>query len=290
MRLGLLTILVLLAAATPARAVTVTGRVTDQVTGKPIRDINVDAGNAWKWTNNKGRYSIVPSSDANEVCFSADFEVNYQQRCRRFSGPSPKIDVALAPSTGATGTVWRWNGRPLEEVCVVADTPVIGGVQERTAATDADGNYRLEGLMPGAAYTIGFLPGLDQDQGCNLGPGRPGLAEQWFDLRAASDEAVPVTPKSSEMIGGIDAYLGTSPTAPADGLPAKRVCTVPRLINMTFADARERLSAAACSTLRPILRPSRKYARGRVMKSSIAAKRHVRRGRAIQLTVSRGGR
>lgn len=304
-----LTVIVLALAAAcclpaAASAGTITGRVTDEISGAPVQNIRVGAGpvsyglREYARTGPDGAYAIEePEAGPYNVCFLPEPGVNLLKRCWRDervgfygeaisvpeSGVVGAIDVALSPGTSVTGTVTDWDGQPLTGVCVTAWTPQSGGIRRvADATTSVSGVYTLVGLTPGAVNKIVY------DDPCIGGMSYPGLVAQWFDRQISYDAATAVTAAPSETRAGVDGVLGPSAIPPAGVAPRARTCVVPRLRNRMFASARSALARAGCSTPKPTLRASRSFQRGRVISSRPAARKKVRRGRVVKLVVSRG--
>lgn len=292
-----------------ASAGTITGRVTDEISGSPVQNIRVGAGPVgyglrdYTRTGPDGAYAIEESEAGQyNVCFLPDPGVNFLKRCWHDekvsfygeavavpeAGTVDGIDTELAPGTSAAGKVTDWDGQALPGVCVSAWTPHSGWLRVGDATTSASGRYTLVGLTPGAVNKIVFSP-LESFLGhCDGGIDYPGFTPQWFDRQSDVDAASAVTAARSETVAGVDGILGPSATPPADVAPRPRHCVIPRLRNRTFAFARAALTRAGCSTPMPTLKASRSFKRGRVIGSRPAAKKRVRRGRPVRLTVSRG--
>ena len=306
------TVLAVMAACFPASAsaATITGRVTDEISGAPVPNIRVGAGPVgyglrdYARTGLDGRYTIdEPEAGQYNVCFLPDPGVNFLKRCWRdeqvgfygqsiavpASGTVDGIDSALAPGTSVAGRVTGWDGQPLAGVCVSAVTPASGGWGlVAYATTSTSGSYTLVGLTPGAVNKIVFSP-LESFLGhCDGGIDYPGYVAQWFDRQSDMFAATAVIAQRSETLAGVDGILGPSATPPAGVAPPARQCVVPKLRNRTFAFARAALSRADCSTPMPTLKASASFTRGRVIGSRPAAKQRVRRGRPVTLIVSRG--
>ncbi|HWH20129.1 MAG TPA: carboxypeptidase regulatory-like domain-containing protein, partial [Solirubrobacterales bacterium] len=115
------------------------------------------------------------------------------------SGPGvakTDIDFAMHEGGGISGTVTGPLGAPLESVnaCIVQTAEQIG---ERCGASDAAGDYEIEGLAPGS-YTVYFWgAGLASNE----------LTPQYFDHVSKFDEAEPVTVTGTAVTPDIDAQL-----------------------------------------------------------------------------------
>lgn len=287
-----------------ASAGTITGRVTDEISGAPVQNIQVGAGpvgyglREYTRTGVDGTFAIdEPEAGMYNVCYLPDPGVNLLKRCWRDesvgfygqaiavadSGVVDGIDTALAPGTSVTGRVTGWDEAPLSGVCVTAWTPQSGGIgRVADARTSANGIYTLVGLTPGAENRIVF------NEPCDGAVSYPALVAQWFDRQISYDTATAVSAARSETRAGVDGVLGPSAIPPAGMAPQARTCAVPTLRNRTFASARAALARAGCSTPMPTLRASRSLKRGRVISSRPAAKTRIRRGRPVKLVVSRG--
>jgi hypothetical protein len=287
-----------------ASAGTITGRVIDEISGAPVRNVQVGAGpvgyglREYTRTGHDGTFAIEePEAGMYNVCYVPDPGVNLLKRCWRDervgfygqaiavpeSGVVDGIDTALAPGTSVTGKVTDWDEEPVGGVCVTAWAPQSGGIlRVADATTSAGGVFTLVGLTPGAENKIVF------NEPCNGGMNYPGFVAQWFDRQTSYDTATAVSAARSETRAGVDGVLGPSAIPPAGVAPRARTCAVPTLRNRTFASARSALARAGCSTPKPTLRASRILKRGRVISSRPAAKKRIRRGRPVKLVVSRG--
>jgi Carboxypeptidase regulatory-like domain len=289
--------------AAVASAGTITGRVTDEISGAPVEHVTVGAGPVgyglrdYARTRRDGTYAIdEPYAGQYNVCFIPDPGVNLLDRCWRDekvvfygeaiavpeSGEADGIDTTLSPGTSVTGTVTDWAGQPLAGVCVTAWTPQAGGVgRVADATTSTDGTYTLAGLLPGAMNKVVF------NEPCAGGANAPGFVPQWFDRQPNYDTATAVIAARSETRAGVDGLLGPSAIPPAGVAPPAPSCVVPALRHRTFAFARKALGRAGCSTPNPTLRASR-LRRGSVISSRPTARQRLRRGRPVKLVVSRG--
>jgi hypothetical protein len=192
--------IVLLALALPASAFagSISGKVTDQISGKPVKGVKVGAGPVgyglrdYAETAADGSYQIddLEAGQFN-VCFLPAPGVNLLRQCwhdlsQPFYGEAidvpaegrvTGIDAELAPGTSIAGRVTDWRGNPLEGVCAAAWTPQGGGSgRAAVAGTDERGDYTLVGLTPGAPNKIVFAP---DGGGCRAArcPALPGLRE-----------------------------------------------------------------------------------------------------------------
>jgi hypothetical protein len=287
-----------------AAAGTITGRVSDEISGTPVQNIQVGAGpvgfglREYTRTGPDGTFAIQePEAGMYNVCYLPSPGVNLLKRCWRdetagfygqaiavpASGVVDGIDTALAPGTSVSGTVRGWDEAPVGGVCVTAWAPQSGGrLRIADAVTSATGVYTLVGLMPDVENKVVF------NEPCDGAMSLSGFVAQWFDRQASYDAATGVAAARSETRGGVDAILGPLAAPPATVAPRVRTCAVPTLRNRTFASARSALARAGCSTPMPTLTASRRFKRGRVISSRPAARTRIRRGRPVKLVVSRG--
>ena len=131
-----------------ASAGTITGRVSDEISGAPVPNMQVGAGpvgyglREYTRTGVDGTFAIEePEAGMYNVCYIPDPGVNLLKRCWRdervgfygeaiavpASGVVDGIDTALAPGTSVTGTVTGWDKEPLGGVCVTAWRRSPGG-------------------------------------------------------------------------------------------------------------------------------------------------------------------
>lgn len=302
--------LLALLAPAGASAGSVSGTVTDRITGKPVKGVTVGAGPVgyglrdYVQTAADGTYRIdgLEAGQFN-VCFLPAPGVNLLKGCwhdatHPFYGEAIEvpaegvvtgIDTELAPGTSIAGRVTDWAGNPLEGVCVVAWTPQSGGSRRAAdAGTDEHGSYTLTGLTPGAPHKVVFAPDGGGMAGCSDARLYPGFTNQWFNLRPDQESADEVTAARSETRAGVNGVLGPSSTPPDSVAAARARCVVPKLKNRTFASARTALARAGCSTPMPATRLSRSFRRGRVISSRPAPRERLRRGAKVKLVVSGG--
>ena len=293
-----------------ACAGSISGKVTDQISGKPVRGVKVGAGPVGyglrEYTESAadGSYQIddLEAGQFN-VCFLPAPGMNLLRQCWHDSshpfygeaidvpaeGQVTGIDAELAPGTSIAGRVTDWDGNPLEGVCVAAWTPQSGGtLRTAVAGTGEHGRYTLVGLTPGAPHQVVFAPDGGEMSGCSDPLFYPGFANQWFNLRPDQQSADDVTAARSETLAGVDGILGPSSTPPPSAAAVHARCIVPPLKNRTFTSARTLLARAGCSTPLPATHLSRSFRRGRVIKSRPGPHRRLRRGARVKLVVSKG--
>jgi hypothetical protein len=291
-----------------ASAGTLTGRVTDLISGAPLQGIPVGVGpvgygsREYTETDADGAWSIdEPQAGQYTACFFPGYRMNLLRRCWRdekvgfygepidvpAEGTVDGIDTVMAPGTSVTGMVTGWDGNPLPYICVSAWTPNGGWLRAGDAVTSASGRYTIIGLTPGVVNKVVFAP-MDSFYGhCVGGLGNDGFVAQWFDRQPDIDSATSLSAAPSEMVAGVDGTVGPSAIPPGT-TPPPPSCVVPPLRNRTYAFARTALADAGCSTPMPALKRSLSFKRGRVIATRPAARTRMRRGRRVRLTVSRG--
>jgi hypothetical protein len=291
-----------------AAAGTLTGRVTDLISGAPLQGILVGVGpvghgsREYTETDADGTWSIdEPQAGRYTACFFPGSGMNLLRRCRRdetvgfygepidvpAEGTVGGIDAVMAPGSSVTGIVTGWDGKPLPGVCVSAWTPNGGWLRAGDALTPASGRYTIIGLTPGVVNKVVFAP-VDSFEGhCAGGIDDPGFVSQWFDRRPDIESATSLSAAPSEMVAGVDGSVGPSATPPGS-TPSSPSCVVPALRHRTYAFARTKLAQAGCSTPMPALKRSLSFRRGSVIATRPAARTRMRRGRRVTLTVSRG--
>lgn len=232
---------------------TISGKVTDAISSEPAERIYVcayvggEVVGQCDTTHASGEYTIVglpagsytvratPAGGGDEQ----DFLVGDQAYMSEYyedgateaeatpvaSGPgndAAGIDLAMHEGGGISGTITGPLGEPLEsiEACVVTTAEQIG---ERCGASNAGGEYTIQGLNPGS-YTVYFWgAGLRSNE----------LTPQYFDGVLNFDEAHAVTVTGTAVTRGIDARLGVggriegTVTDSYDGTPLARasVCS-----------------------------------------------------------------
>ena len=98
------------------------------------------------------------------------------------------IDAELSVGGSISGAVTDASGDPLAFVHVTLG-PVFG-----EAVTEADGSYRINGLVAGS-YTVRFADSQDR------------YLTEWFDDASDEASAMPVVVAQGEAVSGIDAQL-----------------------------------------------------------------------------------
>jgi hypothetical protein len=145
------------------------------------------------------------------VVFSPEKKLGKAQVVR--GGEVGPLEVRLAPLSSLTGRVLGAAGRPRAGLNVYATLSRVGDdgarlpVQffitsgtwaanlERKAATDAEGKFRLDGLLPGLKYTLVVSEGEDTDadrvilRRDGVSPPAAGRNEDLGDLRGKQPQA-----------------------------------------------------------------------------------------------------
>lgn len=81
----------------------------------------------------------------------------------------PYAEIVLEPGASISGRAVRTGGEPVPDVMLVA-TRGGGGGQAATATTGPDGEFRIDGLVPGAIYALRALTGhAEEKQGIRAG-------------------------------------------------------------------------------------------------------------------------
>ena len=184
----------------------ISGRVTDAVTGKPDRFCGgvaaLDSAGtfmAGAIVSKDGRYRIghlLAGRYTLQACgFGLVSKANVMVR-----GTRPTTGVAIVlPDTGSlAGRVLdRAGTAPEAGVCVTA-FPRTGPGVVAVAATSRDGHWTLTGLDPGS-YRVLFSPV------CMAG--FPQVAPQWFNDKPGAGSATPVDVATDRTTGAINARL-----------------------------------------------------------------------------------
>jgi hypothetical protein len=128
------------------------------------------------------------------------------------AGVVTSASVVLPRSGAMSGTVTTASGRPVSGVCVLASPPaqaeldaqtsVIGYSVSGSGITGNSGRYKLTGLAPGT-YTVSFAPCLTSRR----------YAPAWYKNKLAGQPPTPVTIRTGQTTGGIDAVLGAGKSA-----------------------------------------------------------------------------
>jgi large repetitive protein len=89
------------------------------------------------------------------------------QKTVDLKGSETRVELQLSSGIRVSGTVVSESGSPVAEADVSANSAAGGGMASRSAKTDANGNFVLEGVPPGrynfSAYKAGQAPGQLRD-------------------------------------------------------------------------------------------------------------------------------
>lgn len=205
----------LAAATAPGSATTLSGTVTDEVTGDPVPGAwvaVVDAASyqfvAGTTANADGVYSVglpagsyrvevIDPSGSRDGQWHADAPLSDPAAATPVAtqpGPATVVDVALTPATGTIGgAVTVDGGGPLAGVWVAALNANTGAFAGGTV-TVGDGTYTLDGLAPGNYLTVYFDPTAAH-------------GFEWHDNAPTITAAIPTTITTADPHRTIDAAL-----------------------------------------------------------------------------------
>jgi hypothetical protein len=191
-------------------------------------------------------------------------------------------NVSLARGAEIAGTVTLSGARAsgLLGLCVHAFRADSGGVGPPVGGTDVfdNGAYAIQGL-PGGDYKVRFSRCISSSERI------PPWATQWWDAAAGFGAARTVSVPRAGSVGGVDATMEFTGTAPPPTARSAR-CVVPELRGLTVAGARRRLRTAGCRLGRAtrIQGPER---RGTVVGTRARAGRRLPRGSRVDVLVAR---
>lgn len=140
------------------KTATIAGIVTD-IDGNPVRGALVHSRDASTTTSVSGSYTL-PKNREEDLIIVAELSqdgVNYsgQNLARTFVGElTQSVNIVVSrdgDQAVLVGKVTDTNGNILEGVNVFA---FGGGLSSSKGITDANGNYRIPGLVPGFSYTL----------------------------------------------------------------------------------------------------------------------------------------
>jgi lysophospholipase L1-like esterase len=231
--------------AEPLSLGTLSGTVTDAITGSPIEGVCVyadsrDGGSGYgsATTASDGTYTIVGLATGSYVVEFSPCEGSSTNYLTQFyddatdeasatavsvtaGGGTVGIDAALQQSATFWGTVTdAVTGEPIEGVCVYAD-PSDGGSGSGAATTASDGTYTIDTGLAAGSYEVEFDP-------CE-GSGSS-YVKQFYDGATSESSAKAVNVTAGASTESIDAALqkaGTisgSVSEAAGGSPLARVC------------------------------------------------------------------
>jgi hypothetical protein len=195
------------------RGGTISGHVTDDVTGMPIANICVSGpGPKSALTDATGSYTVtdVPTgrfwmtfSDCAGTRPGYLYAHEYYHHAATYqdateiavNAPSNTVvDETLIRSGSISGTITdAATGAPLSSIVVRAWQN--GAITGDGAVSQSDGTYVLDGLLPGETYKIEFF------QGANA------YVTQWWNDQATQDQAQTVSVTSDNTTIGINAAM-----------------------------------------------------------------------------------
>jgi protocatechuate 3,4-dioxygenase beta subunit len=243
-------------AALPQQAASISGRVLDADSGRPIAgaSVGVPRGAEPVVTDAQGRYTLRPA-DPGRVTLHVWGSGQYQ--AMSLTGPRTVtvqpgavvtgIDMRVRLEAQVSGRVLDERGQPLAGIRVVAvsrqfsrtfpytpDGEFSGGLWHHRQATDeADdrGMYALSRLYAGRSYHLLAFRPRTYDRAISTAPAEPAtrapiLAATYYPSADTLDTATPVTFTSLERREHVDIHMRTAPslcveaTITADGAPA----------------------------------------------------------------------
>jgi protocatechuate 3,4-dioxygenase beta subunit len=196
----------------------ITGTVTD-AHGTPVRGVCVSASgrhsSGGDRTNAEGKYSIIALQSGgyaveffggcgNPGSFAPQY---YRSQVNRGSADpvdataghtTPGIDAAMQPGGTITGVVTNAGGHPLNQVCVLIESPSVAqyGFPFNIQITRKNGVFTARNLIPGI-YAVNF----------NCFFGRENLASQWFKGQPGQTTADFVSAPAGVVATGVNAVL-----------------------------------------------------------------------------------
>ncbi len=197
------------AGALSAQTVTVTGSVTNAITGEPIASVSVvlsttggtsgansDPSGRFRIPNVKaGAYRLAPSrigfdSAAREIRIEAGVD-------------PPPFDLTMTPWPGVRGRVLDPEGQPVARARVRAMLQATGLAYE--AITDSAGRYTLDHLAPGQYHFLALPPAA----GSSESPME--LAPTWFPSGTDRRDAALAPLATGGDVSGLDIVLRSVP-------------------------------------------------------------------------------
>ncbi len=127
---------------------TISGVITDSLTGQPLEGVEMKAGSATARSDVQGRYTLrAPAGSASAAATRAGYQpVEGALRRESWLGRTMTLDIALPPTIVEGVVTDAVSGQPLADVTLAA-----GGL---TLTTPADGRYRFERLSQGEAILV----------------------------------------------------------------------------------------------------------------------------------------
>jgi Carboxypeptidase regulatory-like domain len=190
---------------------TVSGTVTDQLTGSDLSGVEVELVNsshteiAQTTTNSVGYYafSAVPAADGDEVLFNPGGAVNGFSSSTSspfdvIAGQQQTVNGQLLSGGVIGGTVTNSSAQGVQGVTIYVENTATEN--SYTATTGSGGTYLLDGL-PTGSYKVQFQPAAGQN-----------YVAQWYLDKSDYSAAVPVSVTSGRTTANVNATLAIGAT------------------------------------------------------------------------------
>ena len=190
---------------------TVSGTVTDQLTGSDLSGVEVELVNsshteiAETTTNAVGYYSFpaVPAANGDEVLFNPGGTINGFSSSTSspfdvIAGQQQTVNGRLLSGGVIGGTVTNSASQAIQGVTIYAQNTATDN--SYTATTGSAGTYLLDGL-PAGSYKVQFQPANGQN-----------YVTQWYLDKSDYAAAVPVSVTSGHTTSNVNATLATGAT------------------------------------------------------------------------------
>jgi hypothetical protein len=199
--------------AAAQQTATVTGTVTNSVTGAPIVRAHVTLSGAQNFgalTDDQGKFTIdgIPPAGyqyaAERVGFTS--ERHFGVLSVDFQSGANRLDLRLVPMAAISGTILDAAGEPVQSITVVA----VGSNNDFSVTTDFRGHYRIGSLVPGK-YRVQARPQNQREEIRTDGSKQVHYRATYYPAVASAKEAARVAVTAGSDVTGVDITLLTTP-------------------------------------------------------------------------------
>ena len=192
--------------AAAQQTATVTGTVTNSVTGAPIvrAHVTLHGGrNFGALTNEQGKYTIdgIPAAGYQYAAERVGFgnSQRFGPTVANFHPGSTTLDFHLVPMAAISGTILDAAGEPIQAISVTA----VGSDNDFSATTDIRGHYRIGSLAPGK-YRVQVRPQNAREEIRTDGSKQIHYRSTYYPGVSSANEAARVAVAAGSEVTGVD--------------------------------------------------------------------------------------